>query len=146
MARYAFVWRGTVFCPLGCLETMKNTISIKRNSDFTLVYKKGKYYSGRVLTLYVLKNIRFEEPINCIGITASRKTGKSVKRNRLKRLVRENYRAYESFLLTGHYLVFVIRSVLDTPDYGTYAKEMKYLFRKANLFDMEKWPERANNG
>ena len=125
---------------------MKNTLSIKKNNEFSYVYKKGRCFSGRILILYILKNYNSKDAsLNYIGITASKKTGKSVKRNRLKRLVRENYRLYEGFLLTGYYLVFVLRSVVETPDFGAYAKEMKYLLKKANIFDIERWSERAKN-
>jgi len=125
---------------------MNNTFSIKKTSDFSYVYKKGKCYSGRFLVLYALKNHNCKDLlVNYIGITASKKTGKSVKRNRLKRLVRENYRAYESFIPTGYYLIFIIRSVQETPDFKVYQREMKYLFKKANVFDFEKWSQRAKN-
>jgi len=118
-------------------------LSIKKNYEFARVYKKGRNYVGKVLILYVLRNQACKDAeYNCIGITTSKKTGKSVKRNRLKRLVRENYRYYESFLLTGYYLVFVLRSVDFMPDFWTISKEMKYLLRKANILDNEKWSKR----
>jgi len=48
--------------------------------------------------LYVMKN---DLGINRLGITVGKKFGKSVKRNRMKRLIRENYRLYEEFVKKG---------------------------------------------
>ena len=64
---------------------MKKTVSIKSNREFVRVYKKGKFFAGKYIVLYVLQN---GLKINRIGITASKKIGKSVKRNRIKRLIR----------------------------------------------------------
>jgi ribonuclease P protein component len=122
---------------------MKKTFSIKKNIEFLHVYKRGKYYVGKNVILYVLKNITGKNVgYNYIGITASKKIGKSVKRNRLKRLVRENYKAYESFLFSGYYLVFVLRSYTEMPNFWAISKEMRFLFKKANILDGEKWEKR----
>ena len=116
---------------------MKNTFSIKKNSEFSLVYKKGKRYSGKLVILYVLKSYKQKDLLsNYVGITASKKTGKSVKRNRLKRLVKENYRAFEPSLSTGFFMVFVLRSVVGVPDFWAYSREMKYLLKKANILEL----------
>ena len=71
---------------------MENTVSIKNNREFVRVYKKGKFFAGKYIVLYILQN---GLNINRLGITASKKTGNSVKRNRIKRLIRENYRLNE---------------------------------------------------
>lgn len=114
---------------------MKKTVSIKSNREFIRVYKKGKFYAGKYVVLYALQNgLR----INRIGITASRKTGNSVKRNRIKRLIRENYRLSEEMVKTGYDLVFVVRSNDVLPDFYKIKKEINYLFRKLNIICEEK--------
>jgi len=60
--------------------------------------------------LYVMKN---DLGINRLGITVGKKFGKSVKRNRMKRLIRENYRLYEEFVKKGYDLVFVARKKMQ---------------------------------
>jgi ribonuclease P protein component len=115
---------------------MNKTVPITNNYEFMRVYKKGKFYVGKYIVLYVLPN---KLEINRIGITASKKFGKSVKRNRIRRLIKENYRLYENFSKTGFDFVFVARSSEVMPEFISIKKEMKYLFKKLDVFDQEKW-------
>lgn len=115
---------------------MKKTVALKKNYEFVRIYKKGKFFPGKYIVIYILKN-RFG--INRLGITANKKVGKSVRRNRAKRLIRESYRFYEEFVPSGLDVVFVARGV-DT-EYGLaeIRKEMKFLLKKVRAFDQEKW-------
>lgn len=115
---------------------MVKTVPIKKNYEFLRVYKKGKFYVGRFIILYVLGN---NSGINRVGITVSKKNGKSNKRNRIKRLIRENYRLYESFVKDGFDCVFVARNQETMPDFYDIKKEMKYLMKRLSIFDQEKW-------
>lgn len=107
------------------------TFPIKKNKDFLKLYKKGKYYVAKYLVLYALNN---RSNINRLGITASKKFGGSVKRNRMRRLIRESYRYYESQLKEGFDLVFVARSCEELPNFSEVKKEMKYLLKKLEIF------------
>ncbi len=115
---------------------MLKTEPIKKNYEFNRVYKRGKFYVGKFLVLYVLPN---HSDINRLGITVSKKTGKSVERNRVRRLIRENYRLYEEFLKYGYDCVFVARSTEKLPCFQEIKREMKFLFKKINIFNQEKW-------
>ncbi|MCX8029934.1 MAG: ribonuclease P protein component, partial [Brevinematales bacterium] len=61
------------------------------------------------------------------------------RRNRIRRLIRENYRLYEDFIKQGYDCVFVARVSDDVPGFIEIKKEMKFLFKKLNIFDREKW-------
>lgn len=115
---------------------MKKTVSLKKNYEFVRIYKKGRFYAGRFIVLYVLKN---NYGVNRLGIAISRKVGKSVRRNRIRRLVRESYRVYEEFIKDGLDMVFSARSTEKTPDYSEISKEMKFLLKKLEVLDMDKW-------
>ncbi|HHW49141.1 MAG TPA: ribonuclease P protein component [Clostridiaceae bacterium] len=115
---------------------MKKTVPVKKNYEFQRIFRKGRFFAGKFIILYVLKNNYGK---NRLGITASRKVGKSVRRNRLKRLIRENYRAYEDFIKDGYDLVFIARDSGTMPDYYDIKKEMKFLLKKLEVFDQEKW-------
>jgi len=115
---------------------MLNTVSIKKNYEFMKVYKKGRFYVGKFIIMYVLAN---NLNINRIGITVSKKTGKSVKRNKVRRIIKENYRFYEPFIKTGNDFVFVARSNDLIPEFNVIKKEMKFLIKKLGVLDQEKW-------
>ncbi|HEX9058863.1 MAG TPA: ribonuclease P protein component [Clostridia bacterium] len=115
---------------------MQNTFSLKKNSEFARMYKRGKFFAGKFLVIYVLNN---NMNINRLGITVSKKNGKSVRRNRIRRLIRENYRLYESYIKKGNDIIFVARAQELIPDFLEVKKEMRFLFKKIGIFDLEKW-------
>ena len=119
---------------------MKFTETIKKNGDFVRVYKSGRHFAGKYLILYVLEGI---PDLNAIGVTIGRKYGKSVRRNYLKRLIKESYRLLETYVRAGYLLVFVARARQDTrqPDFYEIRKEMGGLFRRAGVLDSQKWED-----
>lgn len=63
--------------------------SLKKPSEFSRVYKKGKSYADRNLVLYKLHGTAEGSRL---GLSISKKVGKSVVRNRVRRLIKEVYR------------------------------------------------------
>ncbi len=114
---------------------MKNTLSLRKNYEFQRVYSKGNFCTGKYLVLYYIKNTY---NLNRLGISAGKKTGISVVRNRLKRIVKENYRLLENRIFIGYDLVFMVRKSDILPGFWDIKREMKYLLKKGNLFDTEK--------
>ena len=113
---------------------MEKTVTLKKNYEFMRLYKKGKFFVGKYIVLYVLKN---NMNTNRLGVTVNKKVGKSVTRNRLKRLIKENYRHYEAVLKNGCDLVFVARNSDIMPGYSEINKEMKFLLKKLDVFMQE---------
>ena len=67
---------------------MKKTKMLKKNYEFKNVLSKGKYYSGKNIEAFIKDN---NKSFNFLGLAISVKTGKAVKRNKIKRLISENY-------------------------------------------------------
>lgn len=85
---------------------MKYSESLKKNSDFQLVYKKGTSFANRYLVMYVKEN---QLNRNRVGISVSKKVGNSVVRHHLTRLIRESYRLNEEKFRNGYDIVVIVR-------------------------------------
>ncbi len=85
---------------------MKKTEMLKKNYEFKYVLNKGKYYSGENIEAFIKKNNNSK---NYLGIAISSKAGKAIQRNRLKRLIRENYSLIESNIKPGYSIIFLIK-------------------------------------
>lgn len=79
--------------------------SLKENHLFRMAYRKGGRKSSDTVTVYVLKDkaswlLRKQNPmkqtVNRVGISASKKVGGAVQRNRAKRVIREALRQIEA--------------------------------------------------
>ena len=76
-------------------------LRIKENGLFRKAYKSGRRKGSHTVTVFVLKDraaefLRRSHPerliVNRLGISASKKVGGAVQRNRAKRVIREAYR------------------------------------------------------
>lgn len=93
---------------------MRDINSLRQNSQFKKAYQKGKYKASAEVVLYARK----VSGKGGFGITASKKIGNAVQRNRAKRRLRGLYRKFRSRLLTGYDIVAVARSRTITVPYA----------------------------
>ena len=93
---------------------MKRFPSIKKNSDFQIVYKNGTSYANRLLVMYVYPTDGKETRI---GISVSKKVGNSVVRHHLTRSIREIFRLNKHRIKTGSNIVVVAREAAAHSDY-----------------------------
>ena len=90
---------------------MLYTETLKNNKDFLSLYHNGKYVVSKYSAIYVKPN---RLPFNRLGITAGKKIGNAVCRNRAKRIIRLAYKNSEVYLPIGIDIVIVARkSICD---------------------------------
>ncbi len=114
--------------------------TLKKNYEFQRIYGRGKYASSRTLVVYVLAN---RSGNRRVGITTSRKVGKSVVRNRIRRLIRENLRILLGSLPSGRDIVIVARKADESAGFDSVGMEMRSLFVKLGLLNR---PETKGRG
>jgi ribonuclease P protein component len=111
---------------------MKKEERIKKNSHFKLIYSRGKSISNEYLVLYSFKNVNNKNK-NRVGITVSKKVGKSVVRNRVKRLIRESYRLNRDVLKKGFDFIIVARNKAAKAKFKDIEKSLMHLMKKGGF-------------
>ena len=114
---------------------MKFSESLKKNTDFRNVYKRGASYANRFLVLYALPN---GTKRNRLGITVSKKVGNSVVRHRLTRLIRESYRLHEEIFQNGLDMVAIARVSARGASYWEIEESLLFLANLHRITDNEK--------
>lgn len=89
------------------IHILQGLLVLNQNRDFKKLYEKGKYYVHPCLVTYVGKNKKKQRRV---GITASKKTGNAVKRNRSRRIIRQAFRELYPYVSGDWDVVFVARA------------------------------------
>lgn len=116
---------------------MKNTLMLKKNYEFRKVLSRGKFFSGKFINAFIMEN---RKDYNLLGLAISVKTAKSVKRNRIKRLIRENYYFFENKLKKGRSIVFLWNkeALVQNISFLKIKLDMEKIFDKADMFENRK--------
>ena len=111
---------------------MKNTIMLKKNYEFKNLFSKGKFYYGDFIYMYISKT---SKSYNKLGIAISKKQGKAVKRNKIKRLIRENYKNFENRIEKGTNILIVINKEksIEEITFKDIENNFSNILKKANV-------------
>ncbi len=136
MRRDAF--GGTLFF---CLNDMvrgvsglKNTHSIKFNSDFRRLYARGKSAAGGFVAVYFKPNRR---GCSRVGFSVGKGLGKAVVRNRTKRLMRESYRLISGRLNGSYDMIIVARNRAAGKSFSQISRDLEFVLRSLGLLSAE---------
>lgn len=111
---------------------MKKTEMLKKNYEFKNVISKGNYYSGKHIEAFIKKN---NQRSNFLGIAISKKLAKAVRRNKIKRLIRENYKLLELNIKDGYSIVFLWKkkSKIENATFNNIKIDMNVILKKAHI-------------
>ena len=114
---------------------MDARVTVKQNSDFRRIYRRGRSAVSGGVVVYCLKN---RQGMSRLGVTVSTKLGHAVVRNRIRRRLREIYRLNEGRFRTGFDIVVVARSRAVTAEYAELEKAYLSLADKLGLLEAQK--------
>lgn len=109
-------------------EAMKAEKYLTRKGQYALVLKRGGYWANRLVAMKALAN---ELKLSRYGLVVSKRVGKAVVRNRVKRRLREILR--QTPLKSGWDIVFVARPAAATAKYADVEKTVRGLLCQAQL-------------
>ena len=104
--------------------------SLKKNYQFRFVYNKGKSIANRFLGMYVVRN---NKDSDYLGVSVSKKVGKSVVRSRVTRLIKENVRLMEDDIKKGYDIVVIARVAAKDATFQEIKKSLTMLLSKHKL-------------
>ena len=110
---------------------MKFSTSLKLNHIFRRLYRSNGQ-ANSCKEHYARKN---RTGINRVGITVSKKLGKAVIRNRVRRRIREAYRLNEEKFLPGWDIVIVARSRAVSVSFQKLTQSLLSLSEQAGILE-----------
>jgi len=120
------------------LYTLKKEERLRKRKEFQAVFQEGVKIYGKHFIVYLRKNDR---EIRRIGIAVSRKVGRAVKRNRIKRLVREFFRLNKDLFPSGTDVVIVGKKEMPHLTYWDVWDELTETLKSATpLIEKETLP------
>lgn len=99
-------------------------LRLKKSGDFTKLFSKGKRAYSPYLTVIYLPSKQ-----TVMGIAVSKKHGKAVKRNRVKRLVRAAFNATVTNL-NGSYSMVILPKICPEYNYKDFESSLKTCFKR----------------
>jgi len=85
---------------------LPKTCLLRKTGEFNQVYRRGQRLRGNGFALIYLAG---DQPESRLGISVHRKVGNAVRRNRIKRIVRETFRLHREIFPQSSDIVFTVR-------------------------------------
>ena len=110
-------------------------VTLKKNREFSFVYSRGKSCATRLIALVYVRR-KFGGV--CAGFSVSKKIGCSVQRNRVRRRLKESFRALLPEIEGSVQLIFIARVPIGAASFQEISRDMRYLLKKAGFLPKEK--------
>lgn len=115
---------------------MKKEYRVKRNEDFQDIFKKGKSFANRQFVVYSLR--RPGQAHFRIGLSVSKKLGNAVKRNQIKRYIRQAFLELEEGLLNEFDYVIIARKPASEMDFFEVKNSLIHVLKLSKVLKVER--------
>ena len=103
---------------------------LRTSLEYREVYQNGRRYTDSCMTVFVLNR---ESKVIRFGITVTKKMGNAVKRNRIKRVLREALRSFYSQVAQPCDIVVIARKEIILLDTLKIEQRLERIFKKAGI-------------
>ena len=121
-------------------------IAIKENHLYKKTFQRGKRWSGKFVTVCVLKDLAAKklkkanpqkQYINRIGLSVPKREGGAIERNRVKRIIRAGLQGVERkySLRRGYLIVIAARPGIERVKSPAVESELRYIFKKLEMLE-----------
>lgn len=110
---------------------MKKANRIKKNEEFQYIFKHGKSFANRQLVIYYAEKPGQEH--FRIGLSVGKKIGNAVKRNQIKRYLRQAFHEMESDIRPDIDIIIIARQPTKSMGFHEMKKSLSHLLYKQQL-------------
>jgi ribonuclease P protein component len=111
---------------------IKNQNRLRKNKHFKYIYKNGETKSAQCLAVCFVKSKI--QPFK-VGFSVSKKIGKSVVRNKVKRRLRESFCSLCSNINKKHNYIFIAKQGIENLTFFDIKQTMLQLLSKNGLYE-----------
>ena len=109
---------------------MKKRFRVKKEKDFSAIFKKGESFANRKFVIYRLEN---NEQHFRVGLSVSKKLGNAVTRNQIKRRIRHILIEHKDQLVENVDFVVIARKGVEILDYAEMEKNLLHVLKLSKI-------------
>lgn len=109
-----------------CSFSFQKEERIRRRADFLRISKEGVHYNSPHFRIWICPN---QLPQRRLGIIVGKKVGSAVKRNRVKRLIREFFRQHKEELLKSSDFIIQAKEGADKLNFWQVSAELQEILK-----------------
>lgn len=120
---------------------MLKAYRLKNRGSFTYIYRKGTSVGSQILTLIYVSAHGLK-----LGVSVSKKIGKAVVRNKVKRRINECFMRLGPSITGGYNYIAVAKEGIDKATFQEILDTMERLLKKAGHFKKQESKEAIKEG
>ncbi|GGE00612.1 ribonuclease P protein component [Paenibacillus nasutitermitis] len=115
---------------------MQRKLRLRNREDFSRIYRHGKSFANSQFVVYWSRQYK-SDPFR-LGVSASKKIGNAVVRNRMRRLVKEIVRQNSDKLIVQLDFIIIVRKPAVGMKIKELEKSMLHILKKAGLLKISR--------